>query len=114
MSDKRILRINQLLKKEIGNILLREIWFEGALITVTRVETSLKINDANVFVSVIPDEKADNILKFLNRGVFHTQKSINKRLRMRPIPKIRFVRERITKEAERIEEILEDIKDNKS
>lgn len=108
----RIPRINQLLKKEIGEIILREIGFEGALITVTRVETSSKLNDASVYISAIPDEKIDNVFKVLNRNIYNIQKMINRRLRIRPVPKIRFVREPLTKEAEKIEEILEEIKED--
>ena len=107
----RIPRINQLLKKEIGDIILKEIGFEGALITVTRVETSPKLNDANIYISAIPDEKIENVFKVLNRNLYHIQKMINRRLRIRPVPKLRFVRENLTREAGKIEEILEEIKE---
>lgn len=106
----RILRINQLLKKEIGTIILREIGFEGALITITRVETSFNLDNANVYVSAIPDNKIDSVLKVLSREIYHVQKMIDRRLKMRPIPRIRFVREKLTKEAEKIEGILENIR----
>lgn len=106
----RILRINQLLKKEIGGILLREISFQGVLITITRVDTAVNLDNAKVHVSVIPEAKIDNVFNILKRQVYHIQKMINKKLKMRPIPKIVFVKEKMTKEAGDIERILESFK----
>lgn len=108
---KRFQRVNQLIKKELSQILLREIEFpQGVLATVTRVESSSNLIQAKVFISCLPEEKASQVLRILNRQIYQLQQRINKRLRMRPIPKIEFVEEKKTKEAGRIEEILEGLK----
>jgi ribosome-binding factor A len=111
METKRLLRLNELLKKEIGNIFLREIGFDDALVTITRVECATNGIVANVYVAVIPDEKMDSTFAILGHEIYSIQQMINRRLRMRPIPKIRFIKEKAVREAEKVEKILHDIKD---
>jgi len=108
---KRIPSVNELIKREIGQLLLREIEFPvDLLVTVTRVETSPDLRESRVFISVIPEKKEEEIIIFLTKKIYFLQQKINKRLRMKPIPKITFLTEEKTKEAARIEEILEDLK----
>ena len=114
---KRIQRLNQLIKKEVAQLILREIdWEEGGwrpkdvLVTVTRAEVTLDLRESKIYVSIMPEKEESQILDFLNRRIFLLQKKIDKRLKMRPVPKISFVKEKITAEAGRIEEILEKLK----
>jgi len=109
--SKRIQRINQLIKKELSQIILREIEFpQDVLVTITRVETSPNLIESNVWISVLPEEKLKRILEILNKNIYFLQQKLNKRLTMRPIPRIKFLEERKTSEASRIEEILEELK----
>ena len=108
---KRNLRVNQLIKKEISQIILREINFpKDLLVTVTRVETSADLKESNIWVSVIPEERQKRIPEILNKNIYILQQKLNKRLKMRPIPRIKFLEEKKTREAGRIEEILEELK----
>ena len=112
---ERIAQVNQLIKKELGQIILREGDFpKNVLVTLTRVETSRNLIDSWVYVSVLPENESPIILKILNRRIFHLQQLLNKRLRMRPIPKITFVGEKETVQAGKIEQLLEEIKNQKN
>lgn len=107
---ERILRVNQLIKRELSQIILKKFDFpKGVLATVTRVETSPNLINARAFVSVLPEEKAAQIMKVLNQRIYDIQQLLNKRLNMRPMPKIQFIEEKVTKEAGRIEELLEKV-----
>jgi len=111
--SRRIQRVNQLIKQEISRIILREI--EGpkdTLITVTRVSSTSDLRESKVFISVIPEENKTEVFLSLNRKIYHLQQEINKRLKMKIIPKIVFVEEKMTASAARIEEILEGLKKN--
>jgi ribosome-binding factor A len=111
MAKDRILSLNELIKRQIGEIILRQIDFPpGIFMTITRVETSSNLIQAKVYISVIPEEKEGKIIKILNRQIFEIQKIINDRLKIRPVPKIIFTEEKKTKEAAKVEEILEQIK----
>lgn len=110
MSD-RIQRVNSLIKNELSQILLKEIDFsKDVLTTITQVEASKNLSQARVYISVIPEEQVDRIFKILNRRIYDIQQKLNKRLEMRPIPRIKFVKEEKTAEAARVEELLEKIK----
>ncbi|MBZ9572060.1 30S ribosome-binding factor RbfA [Patescibacteria group bacterium] len=109
--SKRIQKVNELLKRELSQILLREAEFpQNTLVTITRVEASVDLREAKVFFSVIPESQIKEILQILNREIYKFQQKINKRLKMRPVPKIKFFKEIKTSEAARVEEILEKIK----
>ena len=108
----RIQRVNQLIKKELSQILLREVELPPeVLITVTRVESSVDLNQAKVYIGCLPEEKISKVFRILNRQVYELQQKLNQRLRMRPIPRIKFIEEKKTKEAGRVEEILEELKE---
>jgi len=122
--SNRIKRVNSLIKNELSQILLKEIDFpKDVLVTITRVETSVDLNQAKVYISVIlasialqnkaggSGEQVDKILRILDRRIYDIQQALNKRLRMRPIPRIKFEKEGKTKEAARVEELLEEIKE---
>ena len=110
MND-RVLHVNQLIKKEISNIILKRIDIEkDSFVTITRVETSSNLIQSKVYISVLPETKTGYVFKSLNKDIFNLQQELNKRLKMRPVPKILFKKEEKTKEAGRVEEILESIK----
>jgi len=109
--SKRIPRVNQLIKKELSQIVLKEIEFpKGVLVTVTRVETSLDLNQAKVFISSLPESHTERVLSILNRQIYFIQQKLNKRLKMKFIPKIEFREEKKTREAGEVEGILERLK----
>ena len=109
--SRRIQRVNQLIKQEISRIILREIdGPKDTLITVTRVSSTSDLRESRVFISVIPEENKAKAFLSLNRKIYHLQQEINKRLKMKIVPKIIFVEEKMTASAARIEEILEGLK----
>jgi ribosome-binding factor A len=100
-----------LIKRELSQILLKEVDFpKDLLVTVTRVETSVDLEEAKIYVSVLPESQTNRILHILETQIYHLQQKLNKRLKMRPTPRIRFLSEKETSQAGRIEEILEKLK----
>ena len=97
--------------REINQVLLRDFEFpQGDFLTITRVETSSDVIETKVYISVMPDTETDRIFKILNKLIYPIQQKINQRLKMRPVPKIIFVKENATKEAGKIEELLAKLK----
>ena len=114
--SQRIKKINQLIKKELSQVLLNEFDFpKDVLVTLTRVETTSDLNETKVYISVMPEEESKKNIENLDKNIKRLQQKINSRLKMRIIPKIRFIEETTTREAARIEELLEKVKkDEKS
>jgi len=109
--SERIPKVNQLIKRELGQLLLKEIDFsKNILVTLTRVETSADLEEAKIYVSVIPESQVNRVLHILETRIYDLQQKLNKRLQMRPTPRIRFCQEKETGQAGRIEEILEKLK----
>jgi len=105
--SNRIEKVNSLLQHEIGKILLRDFAFSPEiLVTLTRVDTSANLIETKVYISVFPEEKSEGIIRALNKSVYDIQYKINRTLKMRPIPKIRFVKEIEIAKAAKIEELL--------
>jgi len=105
--SNRIEKVNSLLQQEVGKIILRDFAFSPEiLVSITKVETTGNLIEAKVFVSVFPEPKADPIINALNKSVYDIQYKINRTLRMRPIPKIKFVKETEISKAAKIEELL--------
>ena len=111
MAKDRISQVNELLKQELGAIVLREAEVpEGAVVTVTRVDCSPNLQQAKVYVSVVPDKYAKDVIKGLQRNIYDIQQTLNERLSMRPVPRVQWVIEEATAQAARIEDLLDQIK----
>lgn len=111
--NNRIPRVNSLIKEELSKLILRDFDFPlEILVTLTRVETTPNLIEAKAYISVYPEEKADEIIRILNKSIYNIQHKINRTLRMRPIPKIGFVKEKNISEAGRIEELLAKVQDD--
>lgn len=110
----RIQKINSLIKKELAQIILKELEIEkDNLITLTRVETSADVTLAKIFISVWPQKNFKKILEILEKNIFVLQKKLDKKLVMKNVPKIVFIEEKKVAEAGRIEELLEGLKKEK-
>ncbi|MBI2122394.1 MAG: 30S ribosome-binding factor RbfA [Candidatus Sungbacteria bacterium] len=109
-SERRIEKLNNLLREEIAKIVDRELEFtEGALVTITRTDISEDLYYAAVFFSVFGGE-AKKILEILQKNVYNIQQILNRKLRMRPVPKIRFEIDHGEKNREDIEQKIAELK----
>lgn len=107
----KVEKINSLLEHEISKIIFRDFAFSPEiLVTLTRVDTTSNLIEAKVYISVFPDDKADAILRALQKCVYDVQHKINRTLRQRPIPKIKFVKDQVISRAGKIESILGKLK----
>jgi len=113
MNRRRLAKINELIKQELGEIILRELKFpENTLVTITRVESTENLSEAKVYISTIPEDYSPKTLGILNKHIYKTQQLLNKKIKIRIVPKIRFITEEKTEKAEKIERLLEEIKRN--
>ena len=100
-------KLNELIKQVLGRIILEEEEFgQGVLATIMAAQTSEDGLNCKVTFSVFPDKKGPVVLEILNRHIYHLQQLVNKKLRMRPVPKIRFVLDQTEAEAQKLDELL--------
>jgi len=106
----RLKKINELIKQEVGNLIIRELDLSReVLITVTKTEVSADLRYADVSISVLPSRKKQSTLKPLNKSVYSIQQKLNKKLIMKPAPKIRFKLDTTGEYVNRIDEAIKEI-----
>ena len=95
MGIPRLVRVNELLKREIAEDLYRHFSmsdFDAAALTVTRVECTPDLRDANVFVSIFGHENERNgMISFLNRHRQEIVRMMVKRVKLKYTPRLHFV-----------------------
>lgn len=105
-SPRRIERLTELFREQIALVVDREVEFaEGTFVTITRVEISPDARHANAYISVLGGDAGD-ALATLEQNVYDIQQIINRTMRMRPVPKIRFAIDREEARREKVEESL--------
>lgn len=107
-------KIQELLHHEVARTLQRDFAFAGVLITVTGTRVSSDGQHAAVSISVFPENDREKVLGILEGAIFHIQQNINRQLRMRPVPKIRFVPDHALEHLGRIDQILKAVHNDES
>ncbi len=106
--SERIKKLNNHLRNEVGKIIHDQIVLsDNILITVTDAEVSPTLEHATIKISIYPKDKEKTALKKIKEDIYQIQQILNRRLVMRPVPKIRFEIDISEKHASRIEEILQ-------
>ncbi len=101
-------RLSNLLEEELSKIIIRELEFDGALVTITGVEISQDADFADVKFSVLPSTKVKEVSKVFKENAGHLQHLLIRKLSMRSIPYIRFEYDPGLEKAQKVESILLD------
>jgi len=101
-------RVKELLKEQIAELLLREVEFDGALVTVIDVEVTKKLDYANVKFAVIPTQESERILKLLNARLPYLQSVLQRKIEIKPMPTLSFEIDKGAEKAAAIEKALLD------
>ena len=105
------MQVNQAIQRELGRIILSEFEFPAnTIVTVTRVQASSNLQQAKVYISVVPGERIPEVLKIIAAEIYDVQQELNKVLQIRPVPKIILAEEKETAQAQRVDDILDEIK----
>ncbi len=112
MSTRRIARVNDLIRKEISELLLREIRDPrlGGLLSVTEVDTSPDLRHAKVFVSVMgSEEEKRQAEEGLAAASGFLRRSLGERLSLRRIPQLDFQRDESIERGSHLLELIEEM-----
>ena len=83
-------RVSELIRHELSALVLREMEFPGALVTLTSVNVTSDLEHAAVKVSVLPINKAPEVMKKFKWAVGQLQFLLGRKLNIRPMPRIAF------------------------
>lgn len=109
-SPRRIEQLSVFLKEEVGKIIDRELEFpEGSLVTLTRMIISKDARYATIFFSVLGASESD-VLAVFEKNIYAIQQTLNRAVRMRPVPQIRFLSDMAEARREGVEKSLAELK----
>lgn len=105
----RLLRVNELLKRELSTIITREVVFDGALVTVNHVDVTPDLKNAHVYVSVLGANAGPGAMTKLeeNRVVLQTQ--LSRHVVLKYTPHLVFHLDKSVERGARVIEILQEI-----
>lgn len=110
MSSTRVLRVNELIQRELSGLLRRKYNAEAAPITITAVEVTPDTRQGKVFVSVTGDEEqAAERLKWLRKHAKELRFAIGELIVIKHMPVLTYELDTVTDRGNRILGILDEI-----
>jgi ribosome-binding factor A len=107
----RLERVNELIRRELSELINREITFQAALVTVQQVDITPDLKHAHVFVSVIgSDAEAKAAMARLHDSRAALQHLLSKRVVLKFTPHLHFKLDESIERGTRIINLLEQIK----
>jgi len=106
----RLLRVCELIKRELGVIIGREIKFEAPLVSVRAVDITPDLKNAHVFISAIGTKwQKDQALKQLSDQRQHLQHELSRRVILKYTPHLHFELDESIERGTRVLNLLDEI-----
>lgn len=110
--SERIRKINSLIQSDISEILARELDLKpGVFITVAKVDTTPDLRYTRIFVSIYPTKETNYAMQTIKKELYRLQGALNKKLHMKPLPRLEFFLDTTEQEADDIESVLKKLKE---
>ncbi len=106
----RLQRVNEVIKRELSDLVRRELSFEAKLVTVQQVDVTPDLKQAHVFIGVIgTDEQRHSAMALLHDKRKMLQSELSKRVILKYTPHLHFALDDTMERGTRILSILEDL-----
>ena len=109
--SQRQLRVGELIKQSLGQIFLKEEAKVPTLvtknITVTEVRMSPDLKNARAYVIPLGGKDTDNAVNVLTKFSHLIRKALSKKIDMKFLPKVSFIRDKSFDYAEKIEKLIQ-------
>ena len=111
MVTKRLARLNEQLKREVSELVLRKVRDPRVgLVTITSVEVAGDLGSARMYVRTQdPNDELNESLAGLEAAAPFLRRELGRSLHVRRVPELRFQQDHSLDQARRIEEILSDV-----
>ena len=95
MSYQRIDRISEEVRREVDRIIREELNDPrvSGTFSITRAEVTRDLRYAKIFVSVLEDEKRDDLLRALKSAAGYIRRALGKSMLIRYSPELSFVKD---------------------
>lgn len=100
-------RVSELIKRELGKIIIRELDFPPeAIFTITDVKVDKKLEFAKIKFSVFPSSFNEEVEKILEKSTRALQYLLMKKINIKPMPRIYFKIDYGQEAAAKVEKLL--------
>ena len=113
--SKRLTRVNELLKREIGNAFFRlqPDFFDVSVLTVTQVNVTASLTNADVMVSIFNNEEQRvEIMRYINKHHADIQRLVYKHVKLKFSPKLYFKHDASLEQGDSVLNILSNLESN--
>ena len=105
----RMLRVNEVVRRELSTIFTRELIFEDALVTINQVDVTPDLKNAHVFVSVLGKGSPKAVIEKLEAERSLLQAELSKKVVLKYTPHLVFHLDDSTERGARVFKILQEI-----
>lgn len=103
-------QVASLIQNYIGELMRRDLELPaGVIVSVSKVNIGPDLKFAKIMVSIMPEDKRDEVLRYLNQNRTTLQKELASRLTMKFSPKIGFALDATASHVSHIESLLDKI-----
>jgi ribosome-binding factor A len=108
--SNRTVRVNELIKRELGDILRKHYQSEAVTVTIAEVRVSPDLRDGRVFVSIVGGEEAMTAkLHWLRGQAAAIRQELARRIVLKFLPKLEYVIDRSAERGTRVVQLLDDL-----
>lgn len=111
MKTRRVEEVSALLKREISKYIYETLAEEYGMVTLTDIEVTADFKEAKAYISVYENENEEDVLKELEEAAPKYQHDLGKKLHMKFTPKITFVPDKMQEKIDKVDKLLQEIKD---
>lgn len=105
----RLLRVNELVRRELSSIITRDMTFENVLVTVNQVDVTPDLRNAHVFVSVLGKGSHKGVIADLESNRVALQAALMKHVVLKYTPHLTFHLDDSIERGDRVFKILREI-----
>ncbi|MGC9451198.1 MAG: 30S ribosome-binding factor RbfA [Oceanipulchritudo sp.] len=107
---QRVVRVNELLKREISHVLHTRHQAEAVHISILSVDVSPNLRQAKVFFSTHGDpEKRERAERFFSRSHESIRREVGKAVRLKYLPHLEFIYDKGADYSDRLNKLLDDL-----
>lgn len=112
--SRRVQKVAELLRELLAELIKENLSEELGLVTLTAVNVSNDLKEATVYISCYDKSSEEEVLRTLEQQTRGFQRQLGRQLVMKFTPRLTFKIEQGLEKINRIEEILNEIKNNGS
>ena len=112
MASRRLDKVNELMRREIGTFVQKEFDWNGTIVSILDVEITEDLKEGRVWEGVVGRMAPDQVLEKLTRNRAMIQKAVSKRVVLRSTPKLTFKHDNSAQRGVDMVNLLDDIEQN--